>query len=100
MSAIPEGHNLFIVDLEYTVPMEQIQPVLEPHLDFVRAAYSSGIFLASGAKVPRTGGVIVMHAKTLQDAQDYLAADPFVSANVATYSYTEFLPSNLHKALK
>jgi uncharacterized protein YciI len=100
MSVIPEGHTLFIVDLEYTVPMEQIQPVLEPHLEFVRAAYSEGRFIASGAKVPRTGGVIVMHAESLQAAQDYLAADPFVSANVATYSYTEFLPSNLHSALK
>ena len=42
MSIIPEGHSLFIVDLEYTVPMEQIQAVLEPHLEFVRAAYGQG----------------------------------------------------------
>ncbi|MBA84091.1 YciI family protein [Thalassobius sp. S69A] len=100
MSIIPEGHSLFIVDLEYTVPMEQIQAVLEPHLEFVRAAYGQGRFLASGAKVPRTGGVIVMHAKSLSEAEEYLAADPFVTANVASYSYTEFLPSNLHDALK
>lgn len=100
MSIIPEGHSLFIVDLEYTVPMDQIQPVLEPHLDFVRAAYKQGRFIASGAKVPRTGGVIVMIAESMQAAQDYLAADPFVTANVATYKYIEFLPSNLHSALK
>lgn len=100
MSIIPEGHSLFIVDLEYTVPMEQIQPVLEPHLDFVRAAYAEGRFIASGAKVPRTGGVIVMVAESMQAAQDYLSADPFVTANVATYKYTEFLPSNVHSALK
>lgn len=100
MSVIPEGHSLFIVDLEYTVPMEQIQAVLEPHLDFVRAAYEQGRFVASGAKVPRTGGVIVMIAESLQAAQDYLSTDPFVTANVAKYKYTEFLPSNLHSALK
>ncbi len=100
MSTIPEGHSLFIVDIEYIVPMEQIQAVLEPHLDFVRAAYAQGRFIASGAKVPRTGGVIVMHADSMQAAQDYLAADPFVSASVATYNYTEFLPSNVHDTLK
>lgn len=100
MSSIPEGQSLFVVDLEYTVPMDQIQPVLEPHLAFVRAAYDQGRFIASGPKVPRTGGVIVMVAASLQDAQDFLATDPFVTANVATYTYTEFMPSNLHAALK
>ncbi|THD76886.1 hypothetical protein E7681_03330 [Thalassobius vesicularis] len=100
MSTIPEGHTLFVVDIEYTVPMEQIQAVIEPHMAFVRNAYAEGRFIASGAKVPRTGGVIVMTAPSLEDAQAYLAADPFVTENVASYSYTQFMPSNLHPALK
>lgn len=100
MSIIPDGHSLFVIDLEYTVPMDQIQPVLEPHMDFVRRAYDEGRFLASGPKVPRTGGVVLMVAASLQEAQDYLSEDPFVTANVASYSYTEFLPNNLHSALK
>ena len=27
MSLIPEGHGLFVIDFEYTVPFEQIEPL-------------------------------------------------------------------------
>jgi len=100
MPAIPENTNLFVVDIEYTVPMSDVQQVIEPHLDFVRRAYAEGRFIASGAKVPRTGGVIVMMAESADAARDYLASDPFVTAQVAEYRLTEFLPSNVHDALK
>lgn len=100
MSAIPENTNLFIVDIEYTVPMDEVRKVIEPHMEFVRRAYDEGRFLASGAKVPRTGGIIVMMAQSPEAAHAYLSADPFVTAQVAEYRLTEFLPSNLHHALK
>jgi uncharacterized protein YciI len=100
MSIIPDGWSIFVVDIEYIVPFEQIQPVLEPHMEFVRRAYDEGRFLTSGAKVPRTGGVVIMMAPSLEEAQDYLSADPFVTENVADYRYTAFKPSNVHAALK
>ena len=100
MSIIPEGWALFVVDIEYTVPFKQVQTVIAPHMDFVKQAYEDGRFVSSGAKVPRTGGVIVMMAPSLEEAQAYLSADPFVTANVATYRYTQFMPRNLHSALK
>lgn len=100
MPVVSETMNLFIVDIEYTVPMSKVQDVIEPHLEFVRRAYVEGRFLASGAKVPRTGGIVVMMAESLDSARDYLSADPFVTAQVAEYRFTEFLPSNLHAALK
>lgn len=100
MAIIPEGWNLFIVDLEYIAPMSKVEPVLEPHLAFVRQAYDEGRYLVSGPKQPRTGGVIVMMAPSLAEAKEYNAADPFVTEGVAQYTYTEFLPNNRHEALK
>ncbi|WP_319825227.1 YciI family protein [Thalassovita sp.] len=100
MTLIPKGWSLFTVDIEYTVPFEQVQAVLEPHMDFVRRAYAERRFLASGPKVPRTGGMVVMMAPSLEEAHDYLSADPFVTANVADVRITQFLPNNLHPALK
>lgn len=100
MTVIPETSNLFVVDIEYKVPMDQIETVIAPHMDFVRRAYDEGRFIASGAKQPRTGGVIVMMAESLEDARGYLAQDPFVTADVADYRYTEFKATNLHAALK
>ena len=40
MSLIPEGWLLFAVDIEYTVPFDEVEKVLEPHMEFVRRAYA------------------------------------------------------------
>jgi uncharacterized protein YciI len=100
MGVIPEGWTLFVVDLEYIVPMEQVETVLGPHCDFLDRAYAEGRFIASGRKVPRTGGVILLAAPSLQDAQDYMSADPFMVENIARYTFTEFVPSAVHEALR
>ncbi len=100
LPAIAENTNLFIVDMEYSVPMSDVRQVIEPHLEFIRRTFAEGRFIASDAKVPRTGGVIVMVAESDDAARDCLALDPFVTPHVAEYRLTEFLPSNVHDALK
>ena len=100
MSLIPEGWLLFAVDIEYTVPFDEVEKVLEPHMEFVRRAYAEGRFLASGPKEPRTGGIVIMMAESPDAAEAYLAADPFATAGVASMQLTAFKPSNLHPALK
>ncbi|MEZ5716498.1 MAG: YciI family protein [Paracoccaceae bacterium] len=100
MSPIPESWLLFAVDIEYSVPFGEVEKVLDPHMAFVRRAYDEGRFLASGPKEPRTGGMVIMMAPSLEDAQAYLAADPFVTEKVAAVKLTAFKPSNLHTALK
>jgi uncharacterized protein YciI len=47
---------MYIVSLNYTVPLEKIDSLLEEHVQFLHAKYEAGIFIASGRKVPRTGG--------------------------------------------
>ena len=37
----------------------QIEPVLAPHMDFVKQCYAEGRFLVSGPKDPRTGGIVI-----------------------------------------
>ncbi len=100
MSVFPENWTLFVVDLEYTVPMEQVEPVLDDHMVFIKQGFETGRFVAAGRKVPRSGGVIVMTAPDLDDAQRYMAADPFQIAGVAAYRFTEFVPGTLHPALR
>ncbi|CUK03146.1 YciI-like protein [Ruegeria denitrificans] len=100
MSIIPEGGSLFVVDIEYTVPMDKVAAVIDPHMDFVRASYEAGRFLMSGPKVPRTGGLIVMTADSREDAESYLEQDPFAQEKVAKFRVTEFRASNLHPTLK
>ena len=94
-AAIPEGHNLFVVDLHYLVPFAQIDPLIDAHMDFLETHYAQGHFLASGRKQPRTGGVILAVAARKVDVEDWIKDDPFHQAAVARYIITEFVPGML-----
>ena len=50
---------MFIVSLRYVVPVEQVEPHMEGHMAWLEDHYASGMFMASGRKVPRTGGIIL-----------------------------------------
>ena len=93
--AIPEGHNLFVIDLEYLVPFAKIDPLIDAHMDFLEAYYAKGHFLASGRKEPRTGGVILAVAARKTDVEDWINDDPFHQAAIARYTLTEFVPGML-----
>jgi len=81
----------FIVDLEYLVPMDQVEPHIKGHMDFVAKGYDKGFFIASGAKVPRTGGVILAKADEREALAGYCNTDPFVISGIAKMTITEFI---------
>jgi len=93
MTLIPQSQNLFIVDLHYIVGFEDIDPLIDAHVEFLEKNYASGAFIASGPKVPRTGGVIIATAESQKRLEEILNSDPFHQHNVAEYTITEFKPS-------
>ncbi|MBO9463790.1 hypothetical protein J7443_00985 [Tropicibacter sp. R15_0] len=100
MPVIPEGHNLFAVDITYNVPLSEVEPHLDAHMDFIAKGYEEGRFLASGAKVPRTGGMIIAMGKDRSEIEALMAQDPFTIAGVVALLITEFKASNVAEALK
>ena len=50
---------MFIISLTYTQSLEAIDQHLEAHVAFLKEQYAKGLFIASGRKVPRSGGVIL-----------------------------------------
>lgn len=100
MALIPAQQNLFIVDLTYTASFDRIDPLLEAHVEFLKRNYVEGRFIASGPKVPRTGGVIIATAESRDDLEAVLEADPFRKNQVALYDVTEFRPSMTADKLK
>ncbi|MDH6111088.1 uncharacterized protein YciI [Kitasatospora sp. MAP12-15] len=84
---------MFVVTLTYTVPLERIDELVPEHVAWLETQYEAGAFLASGRRVPRTGGVILARAESPAALDAILAGDPFARAGVATYQVTEFLPS-------
>ncbi|MER9295505.1 YciI family protein [Mesorhizobium sp. M0621] len=81
---------MFVVSLNYKVPVTEIDQLQAAHVEWLKACYADGIFVASGPKKPRTGGIII--AQCPREALDArLAADPFAKAGAADYDVTEFL---------
>lgn len=83
---------MFIVALSYIAPLEEIDAQLAQHVLWLKQCYADGLFLASGRKEPRTGGIILARGQR-QALQQRLAQDPFALAGLARYDITEFHPS-------
>ncbi|EDQ35589.1 hypothetical protein HPDFL43_20382 [Hoeflea phototrophica DFL-43] len=99
MAFLDDGDHLFVIDLTYVTALENVDPLIEPHMAFIERNYGTGRFLASGAKVPRTGGVIIARGQSLQDIETLIRDDPFHSAGIADYTITEFRPGNIAAVL-
>jgi uncharacterized protein YciI len=79
---------MFILSLTYIAPLEDADKHMEAHMAWVKAGYEKGLFLASGRKVPRTGGVILARGERAA-LEAMCAADPFTVHGIAGYEITE-----------
>ncbi|MBG0777634.1 MAG: GTP cyclohydrolase [Desulfovibrionaceae bacterium] len=81
---------MFVVSLTYVRPLEVVDALLAEHVEFLKQGYAEGVFLASGRKSPRTGGVILARAASRAALEALLARDPFRREGAAEYEITEF----------
>jgi uncharacterized protein YciI len=84
---------MFIVSLTYIRPLQEIDALLGAHVNWLRQGYEDGVFVASGRKVPRDGGVILARGVSRAELDARLADDPFARGGAARYDVTEFVPS-------
>jgi uncharacterized protein YciI len=88
---------MFIVSLTYTSELSEVDKLISDHVTFLEKYYALGKFIASGRKVPRTGGIILVNALNKEEVDGIINEDPFYTANVATYEVTEFIPTMASK---
>lgn len=74
---------MFIINLTYTSELAKIEHYLDEHIRYLDQHYSSGQFIASGRKEPRTGGVILAVADNKAQLEQIIAQDPFRINNLA-----------------
>jgi len=91
---------MFVIHVNYVKPMTEIDANLEAHRCFLDEGYAAGYLLASGPRVPRTGGLILAHNISLDGLKEFLARDPFSTAGVAQYEIIEFTPMKSDPRLK
>ena len=87
--------RMFIVSLTYVVGLETVERFLPAHVTYLEAHYAAGDFIASGRKVPRTGGIIFSKLASRAALEAVLAEDPFAVNQVACYDIIEFEPSKV-----
>ncbi len=79
------------MELTYTAPLEAVEEQMDAHIAWLDVHYAAGVFLASGRKVPREGGVILAGGVSREEVEAIAAGDPFAVAGVCAYRITEFL---------
>lgn len=84
---------MFVVTLTYKCDLEKVEQHLAEHIAFLERQYEQGVFLASGRKVPRTGGVILALADSREQLSAILDEDPFKAHDVADFDIIEFVPT-------
>ncbi len=77
---------MYIVNLTYHRPIEEVDSYLEGHITWLKHYFQEGSFIASGRKDPRTGGVILVKNMERTQLDAILAQDPFIA--VANYEVT------------
>ena len=82
---------MFVLELTYTAPVERVDALMEAHVAWLDTQYAAGVFIASGRKNPRDGGVILAVGDDRAQIEKIAAADPFAAEGVCAYRITEFI---------
>ncbi|WP_314292165.1 YciI family protein [Leptotrichia massiliensis] len=84
---------MFIANLKYKKSIEEVNKVLEAHLEYLDKYFEKGKFICTGKKsFPELGGVILFNSNNLEEAKKILYEDPFYIEEISDYEIIEFQP--------
>ncbi|EIZ2110764.1 hypothetical protein MOQ95_005504 [Salmonella enterica] len=81
--------TVYVVVLTYIKSQEEVDEQIPAHVEWLTKGYSDGVFLASGRRIPRNGGIILAKCDNLESLEERLSQDPFQRLNIAI---TEIFP--------
>ena len=81
---------MYVLIVEYVVPLERIDEVRPAHVEYLRRHYADGTFLVSGRQDPPAGGVILAADVDRDRLDAIIATDPYVSEGAARYRIVRF----------
>ena len=87
---------IYVTILTYVKPLEEIDAALSAHIEWLNKNYDDGVFIASGRRIPRNGGVILAKGECLEDITAIMQQDPFHLLGLATH---EIFPFEASKAI-
>ena len=91
---------MFIFSLTYVKPLSEVERLLPAHIQFLDEHYKKHLFMCSGRKIPRTGGIILCNSADMVEAKAIMGKDPFYKEGIAQYDIIEFVPSKSSEAFQ
>lgn len=91
---------MFVITLTYKKTLADVELHLAAHIAYLDEYYAKGTFIASGRKVPRTGGVILAKANSRTELEAIVKLDPFYIEEVAEFEVVEFVPTRAASGLE
>ena len=84
---------MFVIFLRFADNKSNAGQFMEGHNAWIKKGIEDGIFLVVGSLQPSLGGGIVAHNITLEDLQNRVDEDPFVTEKVVAAEIHEISPS-------
>ena len=84
---------MFVIELIYKAALTSIDAHMSAHVRFLKKHYAAGLFLVSGRKIPRDGGIILAVGRTRDEIETIVSEDPFVALGLAEFRIIEFRAS-------
>lgn len=84
---------MFLILLSYIKPLEEIDQWIPKHLEFLDRNYERNVFIVSGRRIPRVGGLILINVEKEEEVRRIISEDPFYQNQLAEYNIIEFTPT-------
>jgi uncharacterized protein YciI len=84
---------MFVIELTYKASLDEIDEQMAAHMRFLKKQYAAGVFVVSGRKIPREGGIILAIGKSRDEIEAIVKEDPFVAHGLADFRVVEFRAS-------
>ncbi|MFT3924894.1 MAG: YciI family protein [Myxococcales bacterium] len=95
---------MFVIELIYKAELTQIDAAMKEHMAFLKRGYAAGVFVLSGRKIPRDGGILLAVGNDREKVEQLMALDPFVAKGLADVHIIQFRASqraeNVDEVLK
>jgi len=77
---------MHVIEIDYTAPLTEIDAALDAHKNWLDCQYAAGLFLVSGGKDPRAGGIIIAADMPRDMIIAAVSTDPFAVRGLARRS--------------
>jgi uncharacterized protein YciI len=82
----------FIVEITYRVPWQQMETEIMQHRKLLDEGMAQGWVLAAGPLEPRSGGIAIVKAESVDFLTQFFARGPYMQKELADYRFIEFNP--------